>query len=94
MALASAGATRPPGVLLPGALISVKHSGLGGVSSIAGATICGRTAVQSDLVYDKSQCCGSTLFATKIDFKLQQFPRSFVIPAPGSYPDGSFCESP
>src|SRR4029453_11540329 len=24
-------------------------------------------AVQSDLVYDKSQCCGSTLFATKID---------------------------
>jgi hypothetical protein len=92
VALASAGATNPPGMLLPGrAHIRYKQSGLGDVFPTAGATICARTTVESDLVCDKSQCCGSTLFATRMGSNFNScHVRSLF---PGSYPDGSFSES-
>ena len=48
------------------AVLHMRYAHLVGVSSTAGAVICGRPAVESDLAYDKSQCCGSTLFATKM----------------------------
>jgi hypothetical protein len=94
VALASAGATKPPDMLLPGVLIiRYKHSGLG--FRVPNRRRNDLRQNNRPIRFSLSQIAVLRIAVIRGEngLWLQQLPRSFVIPAPGSYPDGSFSGS-